>query len=138
MDNIGKLVLGLVAVIGLIVLMIPSGNPLEDKGPDAAQEAPQNLPPPVTEDDEDDGGVVRVPGDAKAPAPVTPSSSNAPIAFGQPMMDPTPPGQRALQEQQMQQQAQVQQQNGGTPVDDEVNSSGPAPGMPDTGPGTGY
>lgn len=133
MDNIGKLVLGLVAVIGLIVLIIPQGNPLEDKGA-AAQEAPKNLPPPDNGNDEDDGGVERAPGEAEAAKPVTPATTDDAITFGQPMMDPTPPGQRAVQQQQQMAQQQ-QSQPGGSPVDDEVNSSGPAPGAPDSGPG---
>lgn len=133
MDNIGKLVLGLVAFVGLIVLLIPQGNPLEDKSAPVA-EAPKNAPPPGNGDDGEDDGGSNEPGDAGAPKPVLPATSNDAIAFGQPMMDPTPPGQKALQDPQ-QQQAQVQQQTGGTPVDDETNSSGPAPGIPDSGPG---
>jgi hypothetical protein len=122
MDNIGKMVLGLVAFIGLIILLIPQGNPLEEKPATAVVEAPKNLPPADNGDDGVDGEEAKAPGDAGAPPPVTPATANDPaLTFGQPMMDPTPPGQRAAQQQQKQ-----EQQQGETPEDDDANTSGPA------------
>jgi hypothetical protein len=88
MDNIAKLVLGVVGVIGLIVLMIPQGNPLTDKGPETAVAV--GAPDPI-------------PNEAPKNEPDAVTPINAPTqdisAFGQPMLDPTPPGQRQVQNQ---------------------------------------
>lgn len=118
MDNILKLVVGVVAVIGLIVLMIPEGDPLSSKG--AAAEG--KLPPSA-----DEGEDEAVPPKNVPPDPVGTAPQEQITNFGQPMFDPTPPGQKALEQQQQQaQQAQAQASNQSTANDPTIGGA-PAP-----------
>jgi hypothetical protein len=121
MDNILKMVLGCLGVVGLLVMMIPQGNPLEQK-PSAVPTAAAPIPAPAA-----------TPPTPPPPAPPANGSSGFKIEdhdianFGQPMVDPTPPGQR----QQQQEQNNPQPGPYGQPV------TGPAPqGPAGVNPGT--
>ena len=104
MDGILKLVVGCLGLVGLIVMVVPNSDPLS---PENAQS--------------DDGKPsIGAPSNANAPLPPPPVGlADEPPApskfvvedyninnFGQPMVDPTPPGQREViaQQRQMQQQ----------------------------------
>jgi hypothetical protein len=95
MDEISKLVFGCVALVGLVVLIIPNSDPLaSSKG--AQPVAGAAIPPPPN-----------IPsGPAAAPAPIVGESSGGSSSgfavedynlskFGDPMIDPTPQGQRS-------------------------------------------
>jgi hypothetical protein len=132
MDNIAKLVLGMLALVGLIILMIPQGNPLTDKGAQAAVTvpAPEDIPDEVPPND---------------PVVATAPNANVPVqdvnAFGQPMMDPTPPGQRQAQQQQQQPGQPQQMANEGNGVNPEMVApypANPSLGAPAYGPQAGY
>lgn len=116
MDNIAKLVLGMLAFVGLIILMIPQGNPLADKGTQTTEtiSAPEDIPDELPPND---------------PVVATAPNANVPVqdvsAFGQPMMDPTPPGQRQAQQQQQPGQPQ-QMANEGNGVNPEMVAPYPA------------
>lgn len=117
MDNIAKLVLGVLGVVGLILMMIPQGNPLADKG------APAAVSGPAPED---------IPDELPKNEPVTAAASDANVpaqdinSFGQPMMDPTPPGQRQAQQQQQQPGQPQQMANEGNGVNPEMIAPYPA------------
>lgn len=114
MDKILKLILGCLGMIGVIVMIIPNSDPLakKDGGADVPTEpvaqnasvAPPPPPPP--------------PPDPNANAQ---AGSNDVVVedygignFGDPMVDPRPPGERA-QAAQQQQQMQQQQYGGALP-----------------------
>lgn len=102
MDNILKLTVGCLGLVGLIVMVVPNSDPL------AATKAQAEGATPI------------VGAGAPAPPPTTaaPEVQAAPSEFvvddydignfGQPMIDPTPPADRNIiaQQQQMQQQQQ--------------------------------
>jgi hypothetical protein len=88
MDNILKMVLGVLAFAGILVMVIPSGNPLAPQDRMAAID----IPPPA-------------PADAAPPAASSASIDDKKedkfavkdkdiASFGQPMVDPTPLGQQ--------------------------------------------
>lgn len=118
MDNIAKLVLGVVGMIGLLVLMIPQGNPLADKG--TTEPAAVVAPDPI-------------PNEAPPNEPETVTTVNAPIqdisAFGQPMLDPTPPGQKQSQEP-VQPQQMANEGNGVNPETVAPYPANPSLGAP--------
>jgi hypothetical protein len=139
MDNIAKLVLGTVAFIGLLVLIIPEGNPLPNKpGAAPASEAPQpaktseTLPPPPP-------APAATNGDSNE-STKTETSAPEMAPFGQPMLDPTPPGARQANQQGQNNQEGGNQggQNGGNygPVDAN-GDSGQYTGIP-AQPASGY
>jgi hypothetical protein len=127
MDNILKLIVGCLGLIGLIVMVVPNSDPLaatkvevEGAAPIVAAGAPP--PPPTT---------------TALEAQAEPSEfvvDDFDIdSFGQPMVDPTPPAQRALIAQQQQQQANLNngqaiagQGNTGQPQIGGTESTGPA------------
>jgi hypothetical protein len=102
MDNILKLVLSVIAFAGLLVAFIPNKNPLAEP----VKLAPK---PPVEAKSETDAAGENAasqatasqpaPAPSPAPQPVIQSTSQD-IAFGQPMLDPTPPGQQMQNQQQ--------------------------------------
>jgi hypothetical protein len=123
MDNILKIVLGVVAFVGLIIMMIPNGNPLQDKGPNATVAANTMADPDAGKGKADEQVA---PSEAPAPPPSSPSPTQD-IAFGQPMLDPTPP---SMQNQQQPQQGQ----NSGSPDDPAPNeATAPFPYVPTYG-----
>jgi hypothetical protein len=96
MDNILKLVLATLGLVGLLVMLIPSGNPLPPP-PGSVVENATPSPPPVET--------------AAPPAPSSDGTSesggfvvddNDVANFGKPMVDPTPPGQAQNPNQQPQ------------------------------------
>ena len=128
MDNILKLTVGCLGLVGLIVIVVPNSDPLAATKVEAEGTAPiagAGAPPPPT---------------ATAPeAQAEPSEfvvDDFDIdSFGQPMVDPTPPAQRALIAQQQQQQQQANLNNGqavagqgntGQPQIGGTESTGPA------------
>ena len=124
MDNILKLTVGCLGVVGLIVMVVPNSDPL------AATKA------------EAEGAAPIVDGSAPPPPPPTtaaPEEQAVPSEFvvddydignfGMPMVDPTPPAQRNIiaQQQQMQQQQQANNnQIAGQPPIEGTDSAGPA------------
>jgi hypothetical protein len=102
MDNIQKMIVGSLGLVGLIVMLVPNSDPLAAKKTEVGQataDAPVLVPPPPP------------------PLPSQPSQvgetsggfvvDDSDIAnFGKPMVDPTPPGQR----NQVGSQEQIQQQ----------------------------
>jgi hypothetical protein len=107
MDNIAKLVLGTVSLIGMVVLMIPEGDPLI-KSPTAVAAAPSGAVPPQPA--QTATSIAPQPASETPPPQPNLSQSDDQIAFGQPMFDPTPPGERARQSE----GAAVQQPNSET------------------------
>lgn len=89
MDNIAKLVLGTLGFIGFVAVIIPKGNPLQPPPAPAVATVPaqpsvaENAPPPAP--------AVTTNSVEQAKNPV---ADNDIPAFGQPMLDPTPPGQK--------------------------------------------
>jgi hypothetical protein len=90
MDNILKLVLGCLGIVGFLVMMIPSGDPL---APPPAAPAVTNGPAPQ--------GAPLPSANPAAPLPAEPPKvegfaveDHDIASFGKPMVDPTPPGQR--------------------------------------------
>lgn len=107
MDNIQKMIVGSLGLVGLIVMIVPNSDPLAAKKAEpgqatAAAAAPALPPPPPPQ-----------------PAQVENTSGgfvvdDSDIAnFGKPMVDPTPPGQRNPQATQEQIQQQTQQPSNG-------------------------
>lgn len=94
MDEISKLVFGCIALVGLVVMIIPNSDPLASKNAkpveSAALPAAPSVPPaasvpePAAAAGSDNGN-----GDGFAVQDYDIGS------FGQPMVDPTPPGQRS-------------------------------------------
>lgn len=123
MDNIAKLVLGVVALIGLLVLMIPQGDPLNSDAPttavvaaaaaDAAAGPPDPIPNEAPQNEPDAAGANTAP-------------TQAIPAFGQPMLDPTPAGDRQIQQQQQQQAQQPLAGNEGNYTGEESVAPFPA------------
>ncbi|MFM2410552.1 MAG: hypothetical protein RL481_1380 [Pseudomonadota bacterium] len=103
MDKIQKLVFGCLALVGLIVMAIPSGDPLAKPGQEQAG-APANPAVPVNAPT--DAPIVVPPPPALPANPAEGNGNNNANAdgfavqdfdmqnFGQPMFDPTPPGER--------------------------------------------
>jgi hypothetical protein len=97
MDEISKLVFGCVALVGLVVMIIPNSDPLASKNADAAANGAVPPPPLVAETP-----VVPPSPIAGASGDVGTGAGTGGFAvedysvgtFGQPMVDPTPPGQR--------------------------------------------
>ena len=106
MDNIQKMIVGSLGLVGLIVMLVPNSDPLATKKAEVGEVTagvPAPAPPPPPQ-----------------PAPVGGASGgfivdDSDIAnFGKPMVDPTPPGQRNQQGTQEQiQPMQPQQINNG-------------------------
>jgi hypothetical protein len=127
MDNILKLIVGCLGLIGLIVMVVPNSDPLaatkvevEGAAPIVAAGAPP--PPPTT----------TAPEAQAEPSEFVVDDFDI-DSFGQPMVDPTPPAQRALIAQQQQQQANLNngqaiagQGNTGQPQIGGTESTGPA------------
>ncbi len=108
MDNIQKMIVGSLGLVGLIVMLVPNSDPLAAKKAEVGQataDAPALAPPPPPplpsqppQVGETSGGFV---------------VDDSDIAnFGKPMVDPTPPGQR--NQQGPQEQIQQQPSNGMT------------------------
>ena len=104
MDNILKLTVGCLGVVGLIVMMVPNSDPLAGTGatnaPPISGTAPtSNIPPPPSS---------VPPTEQKKPSEFVVDDYNI-GSFGEPMVDPTPPAQRNLiaQQKQMQMQRQI-------------------------------
>ena len=119
MDNIQKMIVGCLGLIGLVVLIVPNKDPL------ASNQAGANEAPLLAET-ASDGQTPPAP--PPPPPPPTPSENSDTQAepstfvvedydigtFGQPMMDPTPPGQR---------NQQAQQQNANAIANGQTNSA---------------
>jgi hypothetical protein len=123
MDNILKLIVGCLGLVGLIVMIVPNSDPLASKKvgaegiPPAAinssDAAPAPPPPAAAPQDQDNAsGFVVEDYDINN--------------FGKPMVDPTPPGQRNQNTQQQEQTEQQQQSNLAQPQNGGTNSIGPA------------
>ncbi len=124
MDNILKLIVGCLGLVGLIVMIVPNSDPLASKKVRAEGIPPASINPT---------------GEATAPPPPPPAAApqdqdNASgfvvedydiNNFGKPMVDPTPPGQRN-QNTQQQEQTEQQQSNLAQPQIGGTNSIGPA------------
>jgi hypothetical protein len=99
MDNILKLIVGCLGLVGLVVMIIPNSDPLANKKDDVTSATPASpdataaangapLPPPPPPDPN---------------ATQQADTDNVVVedydigSFGQPMIDPTPPGQRNQQ-----------------------------------------
>jgi hypothetical protein len=133
MDNIAKMVLGMLAIVGLVIMIIPQGNPLADKGtpPAAVGPVPDDIPDELPQQSDP----------AEAPAPTANLPAQDVTAFGQPMMDPTPPGQKAQQQQQQNPNQSQQTANEGNGVNPELVAPYPANptlGAPNYDPQGGY
>ena len=108
MDNILKLTVGCLGVVGLIVMMVPNSDPIAATKAEVVSATPivgaGTPPPPIT--------IAAAPEDQTAPSEFVVEDYNI-GNFGQPMVDPTPPAQKAIiaQQQQMQQLQQQQQAN---------------------------
>jgi hypothetical protein len=103
MDNILKLIVGCLGLVGLVVMIIPNSDPLANKNGDAA-DVPSQSP----------DGAAAVANGAPPPPPPPPDPNASTQAkpsnvivedynignFGEPMVDPTPPGQRNQQQSQ--------------------------------------
>jgi hypothetical protein len=134
MDNIQKMVLGMVAIVAVVVLIMPQGNPLPEKA--AVQSAePENTTPENTQNKDNEGVETSGPPPTNESAP-NPSANTEVTNFGQPMMDPTPAAERAEREQREQARQQQMARQGGQQEgptnqqdgynDDDLNTSGPA------------
>lgn len=102
MDNILKLIVGCLALVGLIVMIVPNSDPLastkaetQNVGPITGSPSDTNAPPPPPPVE------TSVQQDPAAPSEFIVDDYDV-ASFGQPMVDPTPPGQRAQQAQQQQ------------------------------------
>jgi pyruvate/2-oxoglutarate dehydrogenase complex dihydrolipoamide acyltransferase (E2) component len=134
MDNIQKMILGMVAIVAVIVIIMPQGNPLAEKGP--AEPAKAEVAPAAEALKKEDEGTESPPPPAKNPNEAPAPSANTEVTnFGMPMMDPTPAAERAererrekMQEQQMSSQGGQQEGPNGDQgnYDDDANTSGPA------------
>lgn len=115
MDNILKLIVGCLGLVGLIVMIVPNSDPLaKNKAKNAVEAAPSadpaaaGAPPPPPP-----------PPDPNAATQTQTNANNVVVEdynignFGQPMIDPTPPGQRNQQPAQQLPQQLPQQYNGG-------------------------
>ncbi len=133
MDNILKLIVGCLGLIGLVVMIIPNSDPLAKKAEQNgglaspagnAVGGPPPPPPPSA-------------ADGSAEAPEQAADGNVIVedydiaSFGQPMVDPTPPGQR--NQQQVQQPMQQQQQYNGNVMQQPGNATGSGPPPPPPG-----
>ena len=120
MDNILKLIFGCLGLVALIVMIVPNSDPLASNNAENQGAPPISSAPP--------------PGEAAPPPPYAEpaQSQNSEgefvvddydiASFGQPMVDPTPPGQRSLISQQ-QQQAQQQQNGQGNIAQPQMNGT---------------
>ena len=133
MDNILKLIVGCLGLVGLIVMIVPNSDPLASTK-DGADETTTAAAPPVGE-----AGAPPPPAPAPGPTPDGQENQSEFVVddydinnFGQPMVDPTPPAQRALIAQQQQQnglnnnQQPGSQANLGGPLNGGTKSGGPA------------
>jgi hypothetical protein len=93
MNNIFKIVLGVLAVVGIAVLLMPKGNPLDKKTGAQPSEPTEQLIPQV-----DEPSSVVPPEQANTPPPPFVVNATEAPAFGQPMLDPTPPGSKPKQQ----------------------------------------
>ena len=108
MDNIQKMIVGCLGLVGLIVMIVPNSDPLAAKKAEAGQATsdapapapPPPLPPQPPQVGNTSGGFV---------------VDDSDIAnFGKPMVDPTPPSRRTQQATQEQiQPTQPQKYNNG-------------------------
>ena len=105
MDNIQKMIVGCLGLIGLVVMIVPNKDPL------ASNQAGANEAPLLAETASDGQTPPAPPPPPPPPAPSENSDTQSEPStfvvedydigtFGQPMMDPTPPGQRNQQAQQ--------------------------------------
>lgn len=134
MDNILKLIVGCLGLVGLIVMIVPNSDPLASTK-DGGEETATAAAPPI--------GTAGAPPPPPAPAPGPTPDGQANQSefvvddydinnFGQPMVDPTPPARRALIAQQQQQngtnnnQQPGAQANLGGPLNGGTESGGPA------------
>ena len=144
MDNILKLIFGCLGLVGLIVMIVPNSDPLASTKPNAEGATPiasvQGAPPPQPT-------VAEATTRQDQPNPSEFVVDDYDIgSFGQPMVDPTPPGQRNQNTQEPQAQQQgvglnnnqfangqanvAQAQIGGT---ESLGPAGPPPPLPITG-----
>ena len=133
MDNILKLTVGCLGLVGLIVMVVPNSDPLAATKAEAEGTAPiigagAPPPPPTT----------AAPEEQAAPSEFVVDDYDI-GNFGMPMVDPTPPAQRNIiaQQQQMQQQQQAAGANntqiaGQPPIagGDSAGPAGPPPPPP--------
>jgi hypothetical protein len=136
MDNILKLIVGCLGLVGLVVMIIPNSDPLAKKREQngmanaPAGNAVAGPPPPPA----------AAAGTAEAPAQQDDGNvivEDYDIAsFGQPMVDPTPPGQRNQQQVQQQPMQQQQPYNAGA-IQQPGNLAGSGPPPPPPGMGEG-
>jgi hypothetical protein len=96
MDNILKLIVGCLGLVGLIVMIVPNSDPLASTK-DGADETTTTAAPPIGE-----SGAPPPPPAEPVPAPASQDDQSEFVVddfdinnFGKPMVDPTPPGQRA-------------------------------------------
>jgi hypothetical protein len=140
MDNIQKLIIGSLGLVGLIVMIVPNSDPL------ASKKAEAEGAPPVAASESNDAAPSPQPVETTAPDDQTNSSEFVVddydiSSFGQPMVDPTPPGQRNQATQQQgfganNNQFANGQGTAGQPQIVGTDSSGPA-GPPPPPPITG-
>lgn len=96
MDNILKMVLGCLGISAVLVMFIPSENPLPAPAEAAIANASDDQPAPLPSSE----AAAPLPSNADQPGKVSGFAvDNHDIeSFGQPMVDPTPPGQRTALE----------------------------------------
>ena len=107
MDNIQKMIVGCLVLVGLIVMILPNSDPLASKKSEADQTSPadETLPPPPPPP------LAQPSGDGTASGNFVVNDSDI-ANFGKPMVDPTPLGERNQRPQQELTQQQPQQQYG--------------------------
>ena len=132
MDNILKLTVGCLGLVGLIVMVVPNSDPLAATKADAEAAVPNvdaGAPPPPPP-----------PPPPTTAAPEEPAAASEFVVddydignFGMPMVDPTPPAQQNIITQQQQQQQAKNSQIAGQPSiagADSAGLAGPPPPPP--------
>lgn len=130
MDNIQKMIVGSLGLVGLIVILVPNSDPLAVKKAEVGQVTADTpapaLPPPPAQVGNASGGFI---------------VDDSDIAnFGKPMVDPTPPGQRNQQNtpEQIQPTQPQQFDNGAPQTQGNVGNFGQQPVIgQNSGSGTG-
>lgn len=107
MDNILKLTVGCLGVVGLIVMMVPNSDPLAVTGATNTPSISGTAPISDTQAPPSSGFQT----EQKKPSEFVVDDYNI-GSFGEPMVDPTPPAQRTIIAQQRQVQEQRQIDNG--------------------------